>query len=176
MASYELSLRHSAIIIFIIILFLNSHMPDFHLCRQQITISYNCMYQIHNMFLTKIQNYPILTVICCWYIIVKQPKQSYQPKTTSFKQQILCSLLNSLFCWCSTVSSCSYFREQSSSGNHDNKVKLTPAVFNCFATTLQWSIPFPVKNFWLFLARTIKIASSIYCNNFKTLPQIQDGL
>ena len=63
----NISLRHSAIIIFIIILFLNRHMPDFHLGRQQITISYNCMYQIH-MVLTTVyhfQNYPILTVICC---------------------------------------------------------------------------------------------------------------
>ena len=43
-------------------------MPDFHLGRQQITISYNCMYQTHSMVLTTayhIQNYPILTVICC---------------------------------------------------------------------------------------------------------------
>jgi len=54
-------------------------MPDFHLDRQQITISYNCMYQIHNMVLTTVynfQNYPILTVICCWYIIVMHPQQS----------------------------------------------------------------------------------------------------
>jgi hypothetical protein len=85
----------------IIILFLNSHMPHFHLGRQQITISYNCMYQIHNMVLTNVyhfQNYPILTVICCRYIIVMQPKQSQQSKTTSFEQQILCSLLNSYVC------------------------------------------------------------------------------
>jgi len=65
-------------------------MPDFHLGRQQITISYNCMYQIQNMFLTIVyhfQNYHILTLICCRYIIAMQPKESYQPKTTSFEQQ-----------------------------------------------------------------------------------------
>ena len=113
------------VIICVIILFLNSHMPDFHLHTQQITISYNCMYQTHNMVLTTVyhsQNYHILTVICCWYIIVMQPKQSSQHKTTSFEQHMLCSLLNPLVCWCSTVSSCSYFTEQSNSGNHDNKV------------------------------------------------------
>ena len=31
---------------------MNSHMPDFHLGRQQITISYNCMYQIHMVLTT----------------------------------------------------------------------------------------------------------------------------
>ena len=43
-------------------------MPEFHLGRQQTTISNNCMYQTHSMVLTTayhIQNYPILTVICC---------------------------------------------------------------------------------------------------------------
>ena len=66
--SSTISLRHSAIIIFIVIRFDNSHMPDFHLGRQQITITYNCMYQIHSMVLTTpyhFQYYPILTVICC---------------------------------------------------------------------------------------------------------------
>jgi len=46
---------------------MNSHMPDFHLDRQQITISYNCMYQIR-MVLTNFynfQNYHILTVTYC---------------------------------------------------------------------------------------------------------------
>jgi hypothetical protein len=54
-------------------------MPDFHLGRQQIIISYNCMYQIHNMVLTTVyhfQNYPNLTVISCRYIVVMQTKQS----------------------------------------------------------------------------------------------------
>jgi len=75
----KISLRQTAIIIYIIILFLNSHMPDFHLRRQQITISYKCMYQIHNMVLTTVyhfQNYPILKVTFCQYIIAMQPKQS----------------------------------------------------------------------------------------------------
>jgi len=99
-----------------------------------------------------------------------------QPKTTSFEQQMLCSLFNSLVCWCSTISSCSYFTEQSNSGNHGNKVQLTPAVFSYVPTTLPWSIPFPVQNFRLFLARTIKLASSVYCHTFKILPQIQEGL
>jgi hypothetical protein len=46
-------------------------MSEFHLGTQQITFSYNCMYQIHNMFLTpdsQLQNHPILTAICCRYI------------------------------------------------------------------------------------------------------------
>jgi len=54
-------------------------MPDFQLGRQQIPISYNCMYHIYNMVLTTVyyfQNYTILTVICCWYIILMQPKQT----------------------------------------------------------------------------------------------------
>jgi len=40
---------------------------------------YDCMYQIHNFVLTTVyhsQHYTILTVICCQYIIVMQPKQS----------------------------------------------------------------------------------------------------
>ena len=48
-------------------------MPDFHLGRQQITISYNCRYHILNMVLITVyqfQNYPNLTVICCRYIII----------------------------------------------------------------------------------------------------------
>ena len=38
------------------------------------------------------------------------------------------------------------------------------------------SIPFLVQNFRLFLARTIIIASSIYCHNFKILSWLQDRL
>ena len=84
---------------------------------------------------------------------------------------MLCSQLNSLTCWRSR-----YFTEQSNSVNHGNKVQLTPAVFSSVPTTLPWSIPFPVQNFLLFLARTRKLASSIYCHTFKILPQIQEGL
>jgi len=45
--------------------------------------------------------------------IVMQPKLHNSQKKIAFEQQILFSLLNSLVCWCSTVSSCSYFTEQS---------------------------------------------------------------
>ena len=40
---------------------------------------YDCMYQIHNFVLTTVyhsQHYTTLTVMCCQYIIVMQPKQS----------------------------------------------------------------------------------------------------
>ena len=58
MTVFNISLRHSAIIICFIILLLNSHKPDFQLRRQQSTISYNCLYQIHNMVLTTV-------CVCC---------------------------------------------------------------------------------------------------------------
>ena len=45
-----------------------------------------------------------------------------------------------------------------------------------FQRLLPWSIPFPAQNFLLFLARWIKLASSIYCHTFKIVPRIQDGL
>ena len=89
-------------------------------------------------------------------------------------------MLNPLVCWCSTIPSCSYFTEQSNSGNHGNKVQLTPAVFSYVPTTLQWSIPFQVQNFWLFLARTIKLAPPSrsylkfrkHCNSYTTLKNL----
>ena len=53
-------------------------MPDFHMGRQQITISYNCMYQIHNNIPNHCLSFsklPYFNSAMLLYIIVMQPKQ-----------------------------------------------------------------------------------------------------
>jgi hypothetical protein len=129
------------------------------------------MYQLHNMVLPTVyllQNYPNLTVICRRYIIYNQSNHtSLKPLKSNNKFYASCSTL-----W--SVDAQQFLLAHIS----QNKAIVVTMAIECnshqqCSTPLLWSIPFPVKNIWLFLARTIKLASSAYCHTFKIQPRIQ---
>jgi len=120
------------------------------------------------------QNYPILTVICCRYIILMQQSKhnSLKPLHSNNKCYDPRSNLWSVYAQPFLHAHIS----QNKAAVLTMAIKCNiPAVFSCVPKTTMF-YPISCTKIWLFLARTIIIAFSIYCHNFKILSWLQDGL